>query len=616
MIYRTAGSPQSPGLRPRLLGFLAIVVFIFVALVVRLAYLQIVHGPHYRSLSENNRIRVQPVAAPRGKIFDRDGQLLVENRPAFNLMVVREDVRNLEKTLQRLGRLVVVNRAAVKRRMERVSPYRPVLISRDIPRDALAFVSEHKLDLPGLRIVVEPLRENEHGEMAAHLLGYLGEINESQLAALRDKGYQVGDLIGQYGVERQYEPLLRGRGGVSQVEVDALGREILQLEGRQPKPGFDLLLTIDLTFQRLAEELMADHNGVIIAMDPRNGEVLAFVSRPAFDPNLFASGISEKAWKKLTENPDHPMQNRAIQGQYPPGSIFKIVVAAAALEEGTVTPNDTITCAGHYEFGDRIFRDWKKEGHGEVALHKALVESCDVYFYQIGYAVGIDRLAAYARGFGLGSPTGIGLEHEKAGLVPSRDWKLQAKGKPWQPGETLGVAIGQGFNLVTPMQMAVMVSAIANGGTLLKPHLVREVRRPDGRVVERVQREVTGTLPVSPGTLDLVRRALRGVVNEPKGTGARARLEGIVVAGKTGTAQVVQQRIDEDNETFQQNLPKHLRDHAWFVAFAPFDKPSIALVVFIENAGRGGAHFASLARKLIRTHMGLRHRRMASAQRR
>ncbi|MFQ6672240.1 MAG: penicillin-binding transpeptidase domain-containing protein, partial [Candidatus Tectimicrobiota bacterium] len=327
MPYRAAGTPQSRGFRLRLLCFLTFVVTIFAALGIRLAYLQIVHGPYYRSLSENNRIRVQPVGAPRGKIFDRQGRLVVSNRPAFNLMVVREDAGNLEERLQRIGRRVVVDRAAVESRMERVPPFRPALVSRDIPRDALAFVVEHKLDLPGVRIVVEPLRQYQRRELAAHLLGYLGEINENQLVALRAKGYHVGDLVGQYGLERQYEPVLRGRAGIRQVEVDALGRELLQLEWQPPKPGFDLLLTIDLDLQRVAEDLMADHNGVIIAMDPRNGDILALVSRPAFDPNLFASGISGKAWKKLTESPDHPLQNRAIQSQYPPGSIFKIVVA-------------------------------------------------------------------------------------------------------------------------------------------------------------------------------------------------------------------------------------------------------------------------------------------------
>lgn len=616
MPIRAASSPQASGFRFRLLCFLAFVVIIFAVLVVRLAHIQIMHGSYYRSLSENNRIRVQPMGAPRGKIYDRDGGLLVENRPAFNLMVVREDAGDLEKTLQRISQQVVVDKAAVKRRMKGVPPFRPVLISRDIPRDALAYVVEHRIDLPGLRIVVEPLRKNEHGELAAHLLGYLGEINESQLAASRGKGYLVGDLVGQYGLERQYESTLRGRAGVRQVEVDALGRELLQLEGQTPKPGSDLFLTIDLELQQLAEDLMGDHNGVIVAMDPRNGEVLAFVSRPAFDPNLFASGISGKAWEKLTDNPDHPLQNRAIQGQYPPGSIFKIVVAAAGLEAGVITPKDTINCTGQYEFGDRVFRDWKPEGHGKVDLHKALVESCDVYFYQLGYALGIDRLEAYARGFGLGAPTGVGLGHEKAGLVPSRGWKLDTKGEPWQPGETLGVAIGQGFNLVTPMQMAVLVSAIANGGTLLKPHLVREVRRPSGEVSARADREAAATLPISPRTLQLIREALRGVINEPMGTGARARLEGVVVAGKTGTAQVIQRRTYQDNEKTQRKLPKHLRDHAWFVAFAPFEEPSIALVVFIENAGIGGSHFATLARELIRAHLDIRDERLVSEKRR
>ncbi len=605
MPFQRPGSSMSPRFRFRLVCLVAFVLLVFTSLIVRLAHLQIVHGAYYRSLSENNRVRVQPVSAPRGKIYDRSGRLLVSNRPAFNLVVVPEDAGNVVGSFARIGQRVAVDVNAVKNRMERVSPFRPVLVSRDIDRDALAYVSEHKLDLPGLRIVVEPLREYEFGDLAAHLLGYLGEINEQQLTASRGRGYQVGDLIGQYGLERQYESLLRGRAGTRQVEVDALGRELLQLEGLSPEPGYDLILTIDMELQRLAETLMAEHNGVIVAMDPRNGEILALVSRPAFNPNLFAGGISEADWKKLTDNPGHPLQNRAIQGQYPPGSIFKIVVAAAALEEGVISPEETVTCTGKHEFGDRVFRDWKEEGHGSVDLYKAIVESCDVYFYQAGHSVGIDRLAAYAHGFGLGSPTGIRLEHEKAGLVPSREWKMETKGEPWQPGETLGIAIGQGFNLVTPLQVALMISAVANGGTLLRPHLVREVRSPDGEVVSRTLREATGTLPVSARTLRIIREALRGVVSEPNGTGQGARLDSVVVAGKTGTAQVIQQRGGQNDERAQRKLAKHLRDHAWFAAFAPYDEPSIAIVVFIENAGRGGAHFAKLAKRLIEGHLKL-----------
>lgn len=615
MPFRRTSSPMNPRFRFKLLCLVAFVVLVFSTLAVRLVHLQIVHGAYYRSLSENNRIRVQPVGAPRGKIYDRIGRVLVGNRPAFNLVVVQEDAGDLKDTFERIGRRIAVDSSAVKRRMGRVPPFRPVLISRDIDRNALAYVAEHKLDLPGLRIVVEPLRKYEYGELAAHLLGYLSEINENQLAVLKGKGYQVGDLIGQYGLERRYESLLRGRAGTRQVEVDALGRELLQLEGLSPEPGYDLVLTINMELQRLAESLLANNNGVIIAMDPNNGEVLAFISRPSFDPNLFASGISEMDWKKLTENPSHPLQNRAIQGQYPPGSIFKIVVAAAALEERVITPEETIKCTGKLEFGDRVFRDWKEGGHGEVNLYKALVESCDVYFYQTGLAVGIDRLAAYAHSFGLGSPTGIGLEHEKAGLVPSREWKLETKGEAWQPGETLGISIGQGFNLVTPVQVVTMISAVANGGTLLKPHLVREVLNPSGEVVAKIQREVTGTLPVSQETLRLVREALRGVVNDPKGTGSGAALDGVVIAGKTSTAQVIQQQADQDDEKAQQNMPKHLRDHAWFTAFAPYEKPSIALVIFIENAGRGGGNFAKLAKRLIQEHLQMDVERTLSQRR-
>lgn len=614
MPYRSTAAPMSPRFRFRLLCLMAFVVLVFSILAVRLVHLQIVHGIYYRSLSENNRIRVQPVGAPRGKIYDRTGRLLVGNRPAFNLVVVQEDAGDLKDTFDRISHRIAVDSSTVKRRMERVPPFRPVLVSRDIDRNALAYVAEHKLNLPGLRIVVEPLRQYEYGELAAHLLGYLSEINENQLVARKGKGYQVGDLIGQYGLERRYESFLRGWAGTRQVEVDALGRELLQLEGLSPEPGYDLVLTINMELQRLAESLLANHNGVIIAMDPRNGEVLAFVSRPSFNPNLFASGISGMDWKKLAENPSHPLQNRAIQGQYPPGSIFKIVVAAAGLEEGAITPNGTVKCTGKHQFGDRVFRDWKEEGHGEVNLHKALVESCDVYFYQAGLAVGIDRLAAYAHSFGLGSPTGIGLEHEKAGLVPSREWKLETKGEPWQPGETLGISIGQGFNLVTPIQVVAMVSAVANGGTLLRPHLVRKIISPSGEVVAKTQPEVTGTLPVSQETLQKIRQALRGVVNDPTGTGSGAGLDGVVVAGKTGTAQVIQQQADQEEDA-QQKLPKHLRDHAWFTAFAPYEEPSIALVVFIENAGRGGGYFAKLAKRLIQEHIKTDVERVVSQRR-
>lgn len=614
MPYRGTTSSISTRFRFRIFCLVAVIVVVFAALLVRTAHLQIVNGSYYRSLSENNRVRVQPVSAPRGKIYDRQGRLLVSNRPAFNLVAVKEDASDLDQTLKEINRRISVDGGALQKRMERVPPFRPVLVSRDIDRNSLAFVAEHKLELPGFRIVVEPLREYEYGDLAAHLLGYLGEINETQLAASRGKGYQVGDLTGQYGLERQYETFLRGRAGTRQVEVDALGREILQLEGKQPEPGYDLLLTIDMDLQRLAELLMAERNGVIIAMDPKTGDILAFVSRPAFDPNLFASGISEKDWKRLAESPSHPLQNRAIQGQYPPGSIFKIVVAAAALEERVIKPEETVLCTGKHEFGDRVYRDWKPEGHGVVDLHKALVESCDVYFYQLGHAVGIDRLAAYAQGFGLGSPTGIGLEHEKGGLVPSREWKIEARGEEWQPGETLSAAIGQGFNLVTPTQVAVMISAVANGGTLVKPHLVRKILGQGGEVIYEAEREVTGALPTSPRTLRLIREALKGVVNERSGTGAGARLEDVVVAGKTGTAQVIRQSADQDSEASQQKLPKHLRDHAWFVAFAPYEEPSIAIVVFIENAGRGGAHYAGVAKRLIRAHLGLDKQNLASKE--
>jgi penicillin-binding protein 2 len=408
----------------------------------------------------------------------------------------------------------------------------------------------------------------------------------------------MGDLVGRQGIEREFEEVLRGTPGRRWVEVDALGRERKVLKEESYGPGQNLVLTLDASLQEKAEALMGDRAGALIALDPRNGEVLAMVSQPRFDPNVFAKGVSARAWKELASNGLHPLEDRTTRGQYPPGSVFKIVMAGAALEEGALKKGEKLFCPGQFTHKGRTYRDWKPEGHGWVDLHRALVESCDVFFYQVGLRLGIDTIAKYARAFGLGEPTGLGPPGEKAGIVPSSEWKRKTLGEPWYPGETVSASIGQGYTVMTPIQMAVLISAVANGGTLYRPRLVLRVEEPEGGVVRTFGPEVKGRLPIRPEHLETIRRALRGVVNEERGTAFRARIQNIPMAGKTGTAQVVRMKKRQDQKE-QAAGPRELRDHGWFVAFAPYEDPRIAVVVLGEHGGQGGSRYAPLVRDLI-----------------
>jgi penicillin-binding protein 2 len=359
------------------------------------------------------------------------------------------------------------------------------------------------------------------------------------------------------------------------------------------------VLTLDLGLQQLVEEEMAGQAGAIVVMDPRTGEILALGSKPAYDPNLFVTGISAANWMRLLKDPRKPLQNRAIQGQYAPGSTYKIIMATAALEEGIITPKTTVQCNGHFPFGNRVFKDWKQGGHGPVTVHSALVQSCDVFFYTMGQRLGIDTIARYARGFGLGAPTGFDPVHEKPGLVPSTAWKRAARGEPWYPGETISAAIGQGYNLLTPLQLLNVISAVASGGTLYKPQLVKRLETPGGKVVQEFGPQRLGDIPARPETLRIVQQALWGVVNEPHGTGWRARLATVGVAGKTGTVQVIANSPKGDK------LPERFRDHGWFVAYAPAENPQLALVIFGEHGGRGGSTYAPIARRIVEYHFQL-----------
>ena len=605
-MIRQLNTSSANGERLRFQVVVYLVVSIFVALLLRLWFLQIIRGESYRNLSENNRIRLEDVPPTRGIIYDRHGRILVDNRPAFKLALVPADVSDLGQTLGKLGRILEVEKPRLEEKVisaPKGAPFSPILLSRDMNRDQVAAVETHRFNLPGVMVQIEPRRSYEMPSFAAHLIGYLGEIEEGQLKERRHQGYKLGDYLGKYGVEMEWEAELKGQRGGKQVEADAAGRQLSILREVASQPGHNLILTLDTQLQLQAESALEGKAGAIIAMDPNTGDILAMASSPAFDQNKFVRGFTPYEWQALVDNPLHPLENKAIQGQYPLGSTFKPVVASAALAEGLVDPETTLGCNGEYQLGNQVYRCWKKRGHGQIALYQALVQSCDVYFYQLGQKLGIDLMSDYAQRYRLGSRTLIRLNNEAGGLVPTAQWKLRRFGIPWQKGEDLVTAIGQGFLLATPMQMAVFYAAIANGGKFLRPRVVLRVEDPEGVVVKNVSPEIVGKLNLRPEVISFIQKALEGVVNEPRGTGRAAQLgggmRGIKVAGKTGTAQVVRAAEDEKEEGDESEIPYEYRDHAWFVAYAPAEAPEIVVVVLVEHGGHGGSAAAPLARQVM-----------------
>jgi len=581
------------------------VLVIFGVLILRLWFLQIVNGSVYRAKSENNRIRLQSMAPFRGVIRDRNGKILVDNRPSYDLYVIPEDIHNSEALLNRLADLGNFEKTSMREKLRNAAggyPYKPVCLKKDITREELAMLETRRFDLPGVMIKVRPQRHYFSGALAAHVLGYLGEISEKQLKSGQFSNIRSGDLIGKTGIERRWQKFLNGGRGGEQVEVDASGRRIKVISRRPPVSGADVCLTINRELQILAEKSLEGKHGAVVAMDPRNGQILALASSPSYDPNLFITGFDEETWKNMVSSSDYPMHNRALTGQYPPGSIFKIVVALAGLQEGVITPGESLYCSGEYSLGNGKYRCWKRWGHGKVDLNRALVESCDIYFYQLGMRLGVDRIAAYARKLGLGRETGLNLGHEEGGLIPTTEWKRKRFGVPWQGGETVSTAIGQSFVLVTPLQVATFVSAVFNGGHVYQPQVTQWVRKPDGESIFEFEPQLIRDVKIKPEYLELVKKALSGVVNDPRGTGKKARLTDITVAGKTGTAQVVNLSKEKDSKT-KGETPWKYRDHAWFVAVAPADAPRITVAVLIEHGGHGGSAAAPIAKTLIEAYL-------------
>lgn len=568
-------------------------VLVIAVLIGRAAYLQIYQGEYYAGLADGNRIRIVPSMAPRGTFYDRNGELLVTNRPGFSVSLLPLTAPISDDVIDRLSDLLKVPTDEIKTKIAGHSGFNPIRIKTDVTPDIVSIIEEQKSQYPGVVIEVTPIRDYILKQEGAHTFGYVSEINDAELEKMKDEGYKSGDIIGKFGLEKVYDKELRGENGGQQVEVDVSGKPVQILGRKEPVPGDDLELTIDINLQQAAEKAVDEqltqigaHAAAAVVMNPQTGEILAMVSRPAFDPNLFAHGISSKDWNQLNNNPYHPMDNKTITGEYPPGSPFKIVTGTAALTEGVVTPDEQIFDSGHHWIIPKGNADG--EALGWLNFRTALAHSDNVYFYEMGNRLGIDRLEKYARMFGLGAKTGIDLPYEATGLVANRRYKEKNfDDGEWYLSETFDAAIGQGFNLVTPLQAAMVMGEIAADGKRYKPHVVNRIIAPDGSVVKDFQPELLSQLDVPEEDIKLVQDGLHDVTKY--GTAASSfRGFTVDIAGKTGTAENSQGR-----------------DHGWFVAYGPFDNPNIVVAVIVENGGYGSQSAVPIGRKILEAAFGL-----------
>jgi penicillin-binding protein 2 len=569
----------------------SIVTIAFAGIFLKLFYLQILNYPLYRGLSDTNSLRLIPQRAPRGIITDRNNEILATIVPTYSSFLVPADIKTYSSTLLKLSQILEEPLSSledlVESRQQR-RKFEPIRLQSHLDEELVDKIEENRVRLPGVFIQMEPERFYPHGDLASHVLGYIGEISEDDLSRMREGGYAVGDLIGKKGVERTYDEILRGQNGGVEVQVDASGTQRRTLAYRNPIQGQTLKLTLDWKLQQLAEDLLGDEIGSIIVTNPQTGEILALVSRPNFDPNAFVSGISYKEWNGLLKDKNHPLENRAIQGQYPPGSIFKLVTALAALEDGVIDLNKVFLCRGIYWYTVWPYRCWRISGHGWVNLERAIIESCDIFFYQLGLLVKIDKIYRMARELGLGSKTQIDLDSEVSGLVPNSRWKESTQHMPWFPGDTIHMSIGQGYLLTTPLQMLDVTSSLAMNGQLYRPHLLyRVVDRTTGRTVFEKQPELLHEADITQVHLDFIKATMEKVVNSDNGTGKKARIKGVRVAGKTGTSE-----------------NPHGDNHAWFTAYAPAEDPKVAVIVLVENGGEGGVVSAPIAKRLMELELG------------
>jgi len=585
----------------------AFVLAAFILLLLRLVYLQVVQYDYYRTKAEDNRISIVPIMPNRGLILDRSGTVLARNYSAYTLEISPGKVADLDKIINELAAVVEI-RASDRTRFKRLMieakgadslPIRTRLTDEEVARFAV-----NRYRFAGVDIQARLFRQYPLNEMASHLVGYIGRINDRDVERIEEANlaanYKGTDHIGKTGLEQSYESELHGITGYEQVEVDSGGRGVRTLSRTSPTSGNNLVLTLDIKLQEVAEQAFGDKRGALVAIEPSTGGILAFVSKPGFDPNLFVDGIDPASWEELNTSPDRPMVNRALAGTYPPGSTFKPYMALTALEVGKRTAQQTIYDPGYFQFGNHRFRDDKPGGHGTVDMYKSLVASCDTYYYMLGNDLGIDNIARFIGQFGFGAKTGIDVEGEATGVLPSQEWKRKRFRKPeqqkWYAGETVSVGIGQGYNAYTPLQMALAMATIANNGVMYRPHLVNYIENIKSGERTLVEPKMQRTIALKPENIEFIKRALAGVNIE--GTGARAFAKAEYTSGgKTGTAQVVAMKQNEKYN--EKNVAERHRDHALFIAFAPLESPKIALAVVVENAGFGAVAAAPIARQLL-----------------
>lgn len=589
-------------LESRIRVFTGSVVAVFFVYFICFWYMQIVRGPYYEQQAGENIFRSFPLPAPRGLILDRENRILAENRLSHNLFLTPKLAKNLKNTLGFLSEVLETTPEELRRTLKKegsIQSARPVLIYQDLTLSQLAYISARRIEYPELEVTHEQKRSYPYSELFSHVIGYVGEISEQQQGSDEFAGAKARDVVGQTGLERYYNSDLTGRPGYEQKVVNSYGVELEEFtpEKKLPIPGSALRLTLDLNLQRVAEEAMyeGERKGAVVALGIHTGEVLALFNEPKYDPNEFIPRIPPASWRALISDPGHPLQNRALQNKFSPGSVFKVVMALAGLQEGKITPSTTVFCGGSQYIYNRTFRCWKPGGHGTVNLRKAIAQSCDVYFYNLGMRMDIDVIARYSRLLGMGSPTGIDLPNEAAGLVPDREWKERVAHDKWYPGETISVAIGQGPILTTALQLANLFSTISRDGRQIQPRVLNEVVDAEGNVLRRdhpVDRQIQG---ISPENYEIVKSALWAVVNE-NGTAYRSRLEGYDMCGKTGTVQVV--GYDRGKDLSKREQEKY-GDHAWFIAFAPLSDPEIAVAVFVEHGGHGSEAAAPVAKKIV-----------------
>lgn len=579
---------QPPVYKTRYIFLQLLILAMFLIIGLRLWYFQIYKGNYYAREAQENILKKETIYSPRGLIFDRNKKILADNKPSFALAIIQENCPDVEKTLKQVSKWTGIDLEEIKNNYEQqkdeVKPFTPQLLINNLSYKSLARIETQISNWPGLRIITKPLRSYPYSPVLSHILGYVSQVNKQELH--NNPQLEPDDNIGKRGVEFAFDPILRGEKGYKQLKVNAEGRELQKKIIKEPKPGNDISLTLDLDLQKHAWDVLGNKTGALIVMSPSTGEILAMVSKPGYPNNRFVQGFNERTWESISSNPKYSLQNRAIQNSYPPGSVFKLVVASSALARDKVDINKERYCSGVYKLGRRKFRCWEEKGHGWLNLKEAIKRSCDVYFYKLGEKLGVDLISGYAKEYGFNQKTAIALSSENKGVIPNKEWKLKQFGRKWQGGDTLNMAIGQGYTLTTPLQITRYVAALTNGGHLLRP-IIRKQKKT------RVQSK----LPLSDNELKFIIKSMIATVEEPHGTAWSLRTPGVTIGGKTGTSQVVR-LLEEDRDKDLSEIPYESRSHAWMTSFGYKGDRSYVVTAFLEHGGQGGANAGPLVKEI------------------